>query len=125
MNGMSGLGVFNPYVGPRPFDRTEEDLSLFFGRDQECEQILSLIFSNPVVLVYAESGAGKTSLFSTQVAHTLEEYRCHVYQLARVGGMYPAKLDKANNYYVFNVLQSLSPADEDPQNLRGISLIDF
>jgi hypothetical protein len=49
----------NPYVGPRPFERKERDF--FFGRDLESIQIISLILSNPLVLIYSQSGAGKTS----------------------------------------------------------------
>ena len=63
----------NPYVGPRPFERNDEDRIRFFGRDQETNEIVSLIFGHPLVLVYAESGAGKTSLFNTAVAPALEE----------------------------------------------------
>jgi hypothetical protein len=32
----------NPYVGPRPFERKERDL--FFGRDLESIQIISLFY---------------------------------------------------------------------------------
>ncbi|MEA2205462.1 MAG: hypothetical protein QOE77_2238 [Blastocatellia bacterium] len=49
-----------PYVGPRPFK--EEENQLFFGRMRETDELVSLITAHPVVLLYAPSGAGKSSL---------------------------------------------------------------
>ena len=49
-----------PYVGPRPFEQTDREV--FFGRDQEANELVSLITAHPTVLLYAQSGAGKTSL---------------------------------------------------------------
>ncbi len=36
-------GVVQPYVGPRPFERTEGDKERFFARDREAEEIAALI----------------------------------------------------------------------------------
>ncbi|UCC53436.1 MAG: hypothetical protein JSV68_05595, partial [Anaerolineaceae bacterium] len=47
----------NPYVGPRSFERKDGDL--FFGREREVREILSLIIAHREVLVYAPSGAGR------------------------------------------------------------------
>ena len=55
------------YVGPRPFKRDPGEEKLFFGRDYESEKIISLIFSHKLVLVYAQSGAGKTSIFNAKI----------------------------------------------------------
>ena len=49
-----------PYVGPRPFDR--EDRARFFGRDHEARMLRVARRRAPLVLLYAASGAGKTSL---------------------------------------------------------------
>ena len=61
-----------PYVGPRSFERNAVDRDRFFGRDRETQEIISLIYSHPLLLIYAQSGAGKTSLFNTKIAPTLE-----------------------------------------------------
>ncbi len=50
----------NPYIGTRPFEEADSDY--FFGREQESRQLTSLIVAHRVVLFYAQSGAGKTSL---------------------------------------------------------------
>jgi len=76
---------WNPYVGPRPFRRDLDDQNRFFGRDEETEQILSLIYGHQLVLIYAQSGAGKTSLFNAQVAPELEKNGFQVLPVARVG----------------------------------------
>ena len=99
-----------PYVGPRPFERSPEDRARFFGRDAEVREIVSLIVSHPLVLVYAQSGAGKTSLFNTAVSAALEGLNVELLPLARVRGD-PGDLTAAEipNLYVFGALQSLAP----------------
>lgn len=54
--------VANPYAGPRPF--TADEHRKFAGRDDEISELSSLIVSHQVVLLYAQSGAGKTSLLN-------------------------------------------------------------
>jgi len=63
---------FIPYVGPRPFEREKEDSDRFFGRSHETQEIVSMIFGHPITLVYAQSGAGKTSLFNASITPKLE-----------------------------------------------------
>ena len=105
---------FDPYVGPRPFQRTEEDRARFFGRDRETDEIVSLIVSHPVLLVYAQSGAGKTSLFEAKVAPTLGARGFQVFPLARVRVAIPEGVDPASvqNLYAFATLLSLAPEEE-------------
>lgn len=96
----------NPYVGPRPFER--RDSARFFGRDQEARELLSLIVANRAVVLYAQSGAGKTSLLNAQVAPLLEAERFEVWPLARVQGPEVSSVDPAeiNNIYAFYSLFS-------------------
>ena len=66
----------NPYIGARTFETDERDL--FFGRDREALDLLSLVISERLVLFYAQSGAGKSSLVNTKLIPGLieeEEYR--------------------------------------------------
>jgi len=108
----------DPYVGPRPFERNPDDKKRFFGRDKETDEILSLIFSHPIVLIYAQSGAGKTSIFNACVIPALEEHGLQVLKVARVvttyatdGSLTSAIKDSQSshdvNQYVFNLLQSI------------------
>src|ERR671912_175640 len=74
-----------PYIGPRPFGTDIKDRLRFFGRDVETDEILALITSHRVILVYAQSGAGKTSIFNAQIIPSLQEdYGFEVLPMARV-----------------------------------------
>src|SRR5215217_6586940 len=77
--------TLNPYVGARPFTRSLDDRRRFYGRDDETDEIVSLILSHRLVLIYGPSGAGKTSIFEAQVAPTLEQHGFDVLPRARAG----------------------------------------
>ena len=62
--------MIDPYVGPRPFERDEA--GLFFGRLGETRLLVSMVLASRVVLLYALSGAGKTSLLNAAVVPSLE-----------------------------------------------------
>jgi hypothetical protein len=116
---------WSPFVGPRPFRRDPEEQELFFGRNYESERIISLIYSHKLVLVYAQSGAGKTSLFNANIIPALEQRGLQVLPIVRVGigsQMISTKPRQSNtaggasslfeyeiNPYIFNVFQSLVP----------------
>lgn len=57
-------------MGPEPFRR--DDAYRFFGRDQETSDLYSLIVAHRTVLLYAQSGAGKTSLLNARLIPLLE-----------------------------------------------------
>src|SRR5215212_2655747 len=119
--------IIDPYIGPRPFKRDIEDQKRFFGRDDETDEIVSLILGHKLVLIYAQSGAGKTSIFNAKVAPTLEKYGFQVLPTARVGIASDTKSEfdplvmnikitssssssvaEVINSYMLNALQSLS-----------------
>ena len=58
------------YPGIQSF--TNEDQSLFFGRDREIKELFRLIELNPLIVVFGKSGIGKTSLLQAGVAPVLE-----------------------------------------------------
>ena len=113
-----------PFIGARPFAQKES--ALFFGRDREAHDLRSLIIAHPVVLLYASSGAGKTSLLNAGVIPLLEERELEVLKPARVSGRLPRSLrDKlVNNLYVFNIVsswanKSMTPAELTTQDIPG------
>src|SRR5215831_7773474 len=113
---VSNKKQYLPYVGPRPFQNNSRDRAVFYGRDYESQEIISLILANPIVLVYSQSGSGKTSLFNAKVYPTLaEQYDFQVFPTALVRGAVPEDLDigKIPNLYIFNTLQSLNPNSND------------
>ena len=97
-----------PYVGPRPFMLADQDI--FFGRKQESIELTSLVKAHTEVLVFAPSGAGKTSLLFADVLPALgsdEEF--DVLPGARVRSQESSEIPEGiNNIYMFNALKDLS-----------------
>ncbi len=101
--------ITNPYVGPRTFE--EEDAKLFFGRDREARDLLSLVISEPLVLFYAQSGAGKSSIINTRLIPGMRQEGFVVLPVGRVGGELPEGIGDVENVFVFNLLLSLSRSE--------------
>ncbi len=107
----------NPYVGPRPFEEADSDR--FFGREEEIRQLASLVVARRVVVLYARSGAGKTSLMRAGLMpHLQQRKKLRVLPVARVGGksLQGVAPQAAGNLYVLNTLLDLfgdgTPAGE-------------
>ena len=95
----------SPFVGPRPFEK--EDSDRFFGRTRETEELLSLIIAHRAVLVYAQSGAGKSSLLRAGVIKRLEDQQYQVLRSARVHGLLPNDVppESVQNIFVYHAVQ--------------------
>src|SRR5260370_26714996 len=114
-----------PFVGPEPFG--EHDQSVFFGREHESDDLYSLILAYREVLLFAQSGAGKTSLISAGLLPRLKAVqKFEILPPARIGGTLPAGLDAEGivNVFTFNMLRSLRP-EADPETLVKLSVSDF
>src|SRR4051794_4888516 len=98
-----------PYIGPRPFERRHRDV--FFGREHEANELLSFVSANQIVLLYAQSGVGKTSLLNAGLIPLLERDDFEVFPIARVRGLIPDHIpyDSVNNPFVLNTLISWVP----------------
>ena len=114
----------NPYIGPRTFRR--EDGHLFFGRDREAADLEALVISEKLVLFYAQSGAGKSSLINARLIPSLEvkERPFEVLPVARLGGDAPVGVE-VENIYVFNLLRSLQRHESDLELFRSLTLSHF
>ena len=116
---------FQAYVGPQPFE--EKDKAIFFGRDLEARDLLSLVIAHNLVLIYAQSGAGKTSLINAGLIPLLKEKHFEVLPVARVKGT-PLKNIKTNeisNIFVYNALTSWAESEYDVESLAKMKLVDF
>ncbi|MCB0194199.1 MAG: WD40 repeat domain-containing protein [Anaerolineae bacterium] len=113
--------IENPYIGPRTY-KTEE-AHLFFGRDREARDLISLIVSERLVLFYAQSGAGKSSLLKTKLIPGLAAEGFEVLPIGRVSGQSGFDL-QTNNIFIYNVLQSLHQ-DQQVPDLKKITLPHF
>lgn len=92
----SELTKQNPWPGLRAFG--ENDREFFFGRERETTELLNLVQRSPVVVLYGQSGLGKTSLLQA--------------------GLFPRL--KALDFLPFRV--RLDHSDEAPPLARQITL---
>ena len=108
----------SPFVGPRPFEK--EDSDRFFGRTRETEELLSLIIAHRAVLVYAQSGAGKSSLLRAGVIKRLEEQQYQVLRSARVHGLLPNDVppESVQNIFVYHALQYWAAKVRSDQSIK-------
>ncbi len=106
----------NPFVGPRSFEAADREL--FFGREADTRRLKSLVIARKAVLLYAPSGAGKSSLLRAGLLPclALEVAGLRVFPVARLGG---ADLTSGlGNPYVRHLLAGL-PGQDAPPNEEG------
>jgi len=113
--------IDNPYIGPRTFQENERDR--FFGRDRESSELRALVLSEQLVLLYAQSGAGKSSLINTRLIPELKNKDIEVLT-GRVGGDAPTGL-KVDNVFVFNLLRSLVTEVGNVDELADKDIVSF
>ncbi len=113
----------NPYVGPRTFTRQESDR--FFGREREARELFSLVVSERLVLFYAQSGAGKSSLLNTRLIPQLQAAEFAVLPMGRVSGELPQDVAEVGNTFAFNLMLSLDQSSSGPQQFAHLPLTNF
>jgi WD40 repeat protein len=108
------------YPGPRPFNSAEAEI--FFGRKREIEEVQALLLSYQVVLLYAPSGAGKTSLIQAGVLPGLTPSAT----TCRVGGDLPRGVaaETVNNVFAFNALCTGAPQTAPSEVLGSTTLAE-
>lgn len=109
-----------PFVGPRPFEAA--DRHLFFGREREAYEVSSLVLANRLFILYAMSGAGKTSLVNAGVLPLVQD-DLDVLPTVRFLLRDPGA-DDAANVYTHAVLSCWTEL-EDLRRLRRSTLREF
>ena len=107
---------FEPYPGPTPFETKMEDL--FFGRDQDSSDLITLLKSVRIVVLHAPSGAGKSSMLNAKVIPELSRTVPKTQVIPkgtsdalRVSRMIPDLSDEDRNLNVFTYSVLLGIAD--------------
>ncbi len=67
------MEILHRYPGAQPFRDDEFSRRTFFGREPALVALTDQILANRLVIVFAKSGLGKTSLLSARVAPRLRE----------------------------------------------------
>src|SRR5258706_3377679 len=112
----------NPYIGPRTFQRNEGHL--FFGREREARDLIALVASEQLVVFYAQSGAGKSSIVNTRLISSLEGKGYEVLPVGRVSGDTASGLD-VDNIYIYNLIRNLEQHEAYLTLLSKLSLSQF
>jgi hypothetical protein len=104
----------NPYVGPRSLRRADG----IYGRDREIRELRASIVAHRIVLLYSQSGAGKTSLIEAGLYPELRELEFQVFPTIRVGYEPPPSVEGARaNRYRLSVLSSLEESRPPEEHL--------
>ncbi len=61
------------YPGPESFRDDDTDCRVFFGRDEEITEVLNRVLSSKLLVLFAKSGLGKTSLLQAGLFPRLRE----------------------------------------------------
>src|SRR5262249_28802300 len=112
-----------PYVGAVPFQRSDE--WRFFGREEEAEELAARIVAHPVLLLYGQSGVGKTSLINARLIPQLErEEECQVFEPVRVAGPIPRELSpgEIRNCFMFHALDRWKQRGQTSRQVAGLTL---
>jgi hypothetical protein len=110
-----------PYIGPRPFEA--RDRNLFFGREREAHEISSLVLANRFFVLYAASGAGKTSLFNVGIRPLIED-ELEILPTVRFQVPVPRSLPDVANVYTYAALAGWAEP-RDINKLTRTSLAEF
>jgi tetratricopeptide (TPR) repeat protein len=96
--------TLSPYPGPRAFEPGES--TRFFGRRREIRDLAAMVVSYPVVLFYAPSGTGKTSLLQAGlIPRLIGEKHVDVLPVGRVRRLLADDIGtEGENVYVTNLL---------------------
>lgn len=104
-----------PYVGPGPFK--EGGTHRFYGRFGAARELCLLIRRSRLTLVYAPSGAGKSSLFNTLIGQTLSDSKLgyKVHAGLRVGTTSLEAAATTHNVYTFSAISGFGDAAGNPR----------
>lgn len=110
---MNPAAASSPYPGPRPF-RPDESAS-FVGRECDSRDLFSLITAYDAVLLYAQSGAGKTSLINAGLIPLLRTEEFDVLPPARVFASATDRVDasRIKNIFTYSVALHWLPDPAD------------
>ena len=98
------MNTANPYVGPRPFALGER----LYGRDEDLAQLRLRLLSDRIVLLYAPSGAGKTSLVTAGLVPALTHLGFEVLGPTRLGTPLGPDAADLGNGHISNFERSLA-----------------
>jgi hypothetical protein len=111
----------NPFPGPKAYRKA--DTKYFFGREDEIEELASLILSTGAVLLFGPSGAGKSSLLDAGLVPYLERrFKVAILPTVHLGASALAD-DTAGNRFVRTVCEAIAASEEQVSSLCEIGAL--
>ncbi|WP_062433983.1 nSTAND1 domain-containing NTPase [Herbidospora daliensis] len=117
---MADEQVYQPFVGLRPFRRTDQNR--FFGRDREADDVAMMWQSTVLTVLYGNSGVGKTSLLHAGVIPRLDPSRVEIWPTARLSLVAPRT--DGGNPYTLALLNAWEPGTT-MSDLSELTLSDY
>jgi hypothetical protein len=116
--------VVAPYVGLRSYNGPDSDR--FFAREQESQEVRALWLSSRFLIVYGQSGVGKTSLVQAGVLPLIGSAEADLMPVGRVsqGSAFPTAVVPHHNPYTFALLSSWSQ-NASPAALSGVTVAAY
>ena len=119
--GSARVRVGNPFPGLRPFESDES--SVFFGRDEQCDELLTRLGRRRLVAVVGMSGSGKSSLVRAGLLPALDRG-----YLPSAGSSWHIAVFRPGSDPVANLTRGLArrrlpgggTADENPDGIRPL-----
>jgi hypothetical protein len=119
--GSAHVRAGNPFPGLRPFESHES--SVFFGRDDQCDELLTRLGRRRLVAVVGMSGSGKSSLVRAGLLPALDRG-----YLPSAGSSWHIAIFRPGSDPVANLTRGLvtrrlpggGTADEDPDSVRRL-----
>lgn len=118
-----------PYPGPRPFNVQMQDS--FFGRERENKELIAQLNEARILVLYASSGAGKSSLLNARFAPDLRRKRIDVYP--REGTEGPLRISRFNpeliaanalsNGFIYSLMLEISQNKHVEKSARFASFL--
>ncbi len=102
-----------PFPGMAPY--TREEVSIFEGREEEIDKLVTYVHANPITLLIGESGAGKTSLIQAGIFPVLDKIS---WECVLVRPFADITID------IKNVLYLASMREQEPEVYRRSSLLE-
>ena len=102
------------YPGVRPFTRSEKNI--YFGREQDAQKLFDLLMLEKIVVLFAKSGRGKSSIINAAIVPLLDDtdnpkyhYTPVEIRLSEVKGDASSPIEK-----IISRLKEVAPVPEHP-----------
>lgn len=96
-----------------------DDQAIFFGREQEVEEVYDKVFQSKILLIYGASGTGKSSIINCGLANKLQDSDWLPIKIRRGGNMRTSMFDQLEK----EAIQKVDISPEEKQTNKGLERV--